>query len=484
MASLALLGLQLLILAACGSGTREICGGSLYIFWDPHCGHEEDTPPMWILSPLKPDPTRRRNLQDEEGCHAWATWATEEEAIAGVRGWSSWDPCCASRGGKEFITSVVSFENESIKVSGLCDVEGGMRLGNRVYQLEGVTMSGRNWYSSECSNYEDCYYEVQVPSDFEAVEEGEDPVENLDKQADADGLDGLDVKAHLVSGAALLMFGLLQILGACLHLQKRKRSVPLQPGDEELLSPRLSGVGRDLHQSVPQSAWCVTLEDLCQFRRLVMHAVTTGKIHPHDRDMFDTLDLTIGPSVYTVNDQFIKPLTALAGNMSWALFRNPAGVSCDVFVTHCWAEGIYEFIDRVEHSWPRGARAAYVCFLSNPQNLDIADLIASPRESPFAVALQTAPTMLVLPNHSLSIYTRLWCCYEAFLAYSWRKTIRVAKRHHHGLWWCMLWLGGLHHACTIEACSWTLCTSVQPSPVPGTLELGARKLRRCPETCR
>ncbi|CAE7880017.1 unnamed protein product [Symbiodinium microadriaticum] len=453
MAYLSLLGLQMLTLV---SGT-ERCGGSLYIFWDRRCGQEEGTPPMWILSPEMPDPRKLRNLQEEEGCHAWATWATEQEAIAGVQSWTSFDPCCTSRAGTGFQARVVSFENDSIQVSGLCDTDGGMRLANRVFRIEGTTVTGRYWYSSQCSG-EHCYYEVQVPEDFEShaqepehhLEEGGEPRGYQDEEDD--DADDLLVTAHSISGFALLAVGILQTLLACGRLQKRKRRLPLQPGDAEVLSPRRRGSGSDWHRSVPQSAWCVTLEDLCQFRRLVMHAVETGKIRPHDRDMFDTSDLSIGPSVYTVNDQFIKPVTARAGNMSWALLKNPAGVSCDVFVTHCWAEGIYEFIDRVEHSWPRGARAAYVCFLSNPQNLDIAGLIASPRESPFALALQAAPIMLVLPNHSLSIYTRLWCCYEAFLAYSWRKTIRVAKRHHDGLWWCMLRLGGLYVAAAGATC--------------------------------
>ena len=68
MACLALLGLQLLTLV---SGAEE-CGGSLYIFWDRRCGQEDGTPPMWILSPEQPDPTRLRNLIEEEegGCHA------------------------------------------------------------------------------------------------------------------------------------------------------------------------------------------------------------------------------------------------------------------------------------------------------------------------------------------------------------------------------------------------------------------------------
>lgn len=78
------------------------------------------------------------------------------------------------------------------------------------------------------------------------------------------------------------------------------------------------------------------------------------------------------------------------------------GLPCDLFVTHAWAEGIYELIARVEHSWPRGMRGAYICFLSNPQNLNIEALIASPRESPFALALQSASLLLVCPNDARS----------------------------------------------------------------------------------
>ena len=77
------------------------------------------------------------------------------------------------------------------------------------------------------------------------------------------------------------------------------------------------------------------------------------------------------------------------------------------------AEGIYEFLDRVEHSWPKRGKAAYICFLSNPQNLDIAGLISSPSESPIAAALRSASTMIVVPNREASIYKGpSECCAE------------------------------------------------------------------------
>ena len=84
-------------------------------------------------------------------------------------------------------------------------------------------------------------------------------------------------------------------------------------------------------------------------------------------------------------------------------------------------------MDKVLSSWPCGAKAAYICFLSNPQTLDITELIQDPAASPFACALREAKHVLAIPNNKVSIYTRAWCVYEAFLAYSWDKPISVAK---------------------------------------------------------
>lgn len=246
-----------------------------------------------------------------------------------------------------------------------------------------------------------------------------------------------DLELGVVFGVALGIFSVaVLLLTFSLHIPRTV--LPLKPKDEELFNPSSLGDGELLHKTVPMHQWCVSLEDLRQFRRLVMHAVLQGKVQPSELDMFELSDLRIGPSVYSVTEQLVKPLTSLAGNMSWALLKNPEGLSCDVFVTHCWAEGIYEFLDRVEHSWPRGAKGAYICFLSNPQNSDISSLIASPSESPFALALRNAGVVLVLPNHRASIYTRLWCVYEAFLAYRWQKGIRTAERRHDGLWRCLV----------------------------------------------
>eukprot|EP00933_Yihiella_yeosuensis_P046015 TRINITY_DN4147_c0_g4_i1.p1 TRINITY_DN4147_c0_g4~~TRINITY_DN4147_c0_g4_i1.p1 ORF type:complete len:577 (+),score=77.95 TRINITY_DN4147_c0_g4_i1:74-1732(+) len=175
------------------------------------------------------------------------------------------------------------------------------------------------------------------------------------------------------------------------------------------------------------SKWCVTFADLVFLRKCIKEAIEKKEIVPTARDQFDPTDDDIGPSMYTCNDQYIKPITEKAGSMSWALMFHPEGLECDLFITHAWIEGIFEFIDKVLNSWPSGKKACYMCMLSNPQNLDINALISCPIESPFAKCLETATHMLVVPNRSVSIYSRLWCVYEAWLAYERDKVILTAR---------------------------------------------------------
>ncbi|CAK0825698.1 unnamed protein product [Prorocentrum cordatum] len=185
--------------------------------------------------------------------------------------------------------------------------------------------------------------------------------------------------------------------------------------------------GEAVHRTVPPERWCLFRKDFAQFQRVVRNAIFAGAIVPTRSDRFDLkCPTTIGPSIYTVVDQFIKAVTLKAGSVSWALMLHPGGVPCDLYITHAWAEGVHEFVDKVWNSWPRGAGAAYCCFLSNPLNLNIADLIATPSSSPFAKALSSARCMLVIPNHEVSIYRRMWCCYEAYLGYSLDKEIYTA----------------------------------------------------------
>lgn len=72
--------------------------------------------------------------------------------------------------------------------------------------------------------------------------------------------------------------------------------------------------------------------------------------------------------------------------------------------------------------------------LSNPQNLDIRDLCAEPQKSPFAQCLRVSKHMLVVPNQTCSVYSRIWCAYEAFLAVQLNKNITTAELPVPGLW--------------------------------------------------
>ena len=83
-------------------------------------------------------------------------------------------------------------------------------------------------------------------------------------------------------------------------------------------------------------------------------------------------------------------------------------MECELFISHAWQEGVFEFLAKVRHSWPRSVQTAWCCMLANPQNLDIASFLQSPKSSPFAIALQASKVMLVVPNRQESVYTRLW----------------------------------------------------------------------------
>eukprot|EP00435_Cladocopium_sp_Y103_P024104 s2727_g5.t2 len=193
----------------------------------------------------------------------------------------------------------------------------------------------------------------------------------------------------------------------------------VSPGDRGITT-----LAYDLHRSVPPDRWCVTYWDLVFLRQEVQSALRCGEIQPGPED---DVSEDYGPSIYTVNEQYIKPVTQDAGKMSWALMRNPDGLQCDLFISHAWQEGVFEFLAKVRHSWPRSVQTAWCCMLANPRNLDIASFLQSPKSSPFAIALQASKVMLVVPNRQESVYTRLWCAYEAYLAQEEGKTILIAR---------------------------------------------------------
>ena len=162
-----------------------------------------------------------------------------------------------------------------------------------------------------------------------------------------------------------------------------------------------------LHETVAPDRWCVTRSDLLHLRQEVWRAIQCGEIRPlDDSDPFEPSDDQYGPNIHTVNAQYIMPVTDAVGKVSWALMLHPAGLDCDLFISHAWQEGVFEFLSKVLHSWPAGSRHVWCCMLANPQNLDIGTYLQSPSRSPFARALQACTCVLVVPNRHCSIYTR------------------------------------------------------------------------------
>ena len=77
---------------------------------------------------------------------------------------------------------------------------------------------------------------------------------------------------------------------------------------------------------------------------------------------------------------------------------------------------LFEFLNNCKIS---EGGASYICFLSNPQHLDISRLTSQgPKHSPFYQVLQTGAVkhMHMLSTVNTQIHNRLWCAYEAFTA--------------------------------------------------------------------
>merc|ERR1711879_986711 len=90
-------------------------------------------------------------------------------------------------------------------------------------------------------------------------------------------------------------------------------------------------------------------------------------------------------------------------------------------------EGIFEFGEVVSSAWPAACSGAYLCFLANPQNLDLASLVSSPTVSPFYKVLEAGPQMLLMvSNQNSVIHSRLWCVFEAYCAQRFEIPIKIA----------------------------------------------------------
>ena len=194
-----------------------------------------------------------------------------------------------------------------------------------------------------------------------------------------------------------------------------------------------------LHDQIPANRWGISMVSLDHFVAVVTEKWLRRDItntSGYSSVKFD--DELIGPNMYQVCEQVITPMTAdpslMLPGVSWALKESLAGSEVFHFVSHAWAKGVFEFHRLLKQAWstrpfPHKDKAAYICFLSNPQNLDIQSMLAHINTSPFHVALQQMPEdgkLILIATGNTPIHTRLWCVFEAFIAMERRITIMLA----------------------------------------------------------
>jgi hypothetical protein len=86
---------------------------------------------------------------------------------------------------------------------------------------------------------------------------------------------------------------------------------------------------------------------------------------------------------------------------SWALIKNlyvGSIFNIDLFVSHAWVEGVFEFEEHLLSCLTRQL-PLYVCFLSNPQNLDMPKILGGGgdiKRSLFYVAPRSRTTKQVV----------------------------------------------------------------------------------------
>eukprot|EP00928_Gymnodinium_smaydae_P031675 TRINITY_DN23173_c2_g2_i1.p1 TRINITY_DN23173_c2_g2~~TRINITY_DN23173_c2_g2_i1.p1 ORF type:complete len:444 (+),score=70.01 TRINITY_DN23173_c2_g2_i1:109-1440(+) len=201
----------------------------------------------------------------------------------------------------------------------------------------------------------------------------------------------------------------------------------LQIFDDARALPALTPYARadHVHAKLTPEFWGISLRQMLDFVSMVRERIDQeGLVNlapNYDQEIFDNPKQ--GPNMYAVLP-LIKEQTAKEEldipYLSYAVMKNAhtAGLKCDVFISHAWAEPVFEFGQNIDSAWPLAADAgAYFCCLSNPQHLDISSMIATPSSSPFYRVLEGCRPKVVLLSNSLQpIHSRLWCVYEVFVA--------------------------------------------------------------------
>jgi len=217
----------------------------------------------------------------------------------------------------------------------------------------------------------------------------------------------------------------------------------------QLAEPKSQRAAEHVHTHLQPQFWGLSRQQLVEFVNLVREDIQKGNIvnlskqqctdagHPewyYDQAKFDNPQ--IGPNMHAVNGKCIKPWTMNMDpvrkirKLSYSCMVNSMrGLICDLFISHAWDEGVFEFANSLLQKWPAQCCGAYICFLSNPQNLLdlIAKQIRKPTDSPFYKVLKNGPhMMMIVPNSNTPIHSRLWCVYEGYCAVTLKIPVNIA----------------------------------------------------------
>jgi len=226
-------------------------------------------------------------------------------------------------------------------------------------------------------------------------------------------------------------------LARCARVGKLRRPERAVLFDEAKANPGRESA-EELHTALHPRYWGVTRAQLAKFESELGEAVRLGQVlntsivGDGTTEYSDELFERDGPTIRQVNAMFIRPRTNETAPVlpfaSFALqWNDVAGLECELFVSHAWDQGVFDFVTSLLSVWPHRCGGAYISCLSNPQNLSIADLVGDPYEPPFFKVLMAQPRLMIMVASEVTpVHSRLWCCFEAYSAHFLGVPIEIA----------------------------------------------------------
>jgi len=228
-----------------------------------------------------------------------------------------------------------------------------------------------------------------------------------------------------------------QELERCARLGKCRRCER-----EALFQQAKSHPGREaaeeLHEALHPRYWGITRAQLAKFESDLGEAVRRGQVlntcivGDTTHDYTDELFERDGPTMRQTNAMFIRPRTNETASIlpfaSYALQCNDeAGLECELFVSHCWDQGVFDFVTTLLSVWPHRCAGAFISSLSCPQNLGMNEILGDPYDSPFFKVLMSQPRLMIMvATEMTAIHERLWCSFEAYSAHFLGVPIEIA----------------------------------------------------------